>query len=129
MQHMFTCSASDVIAFRKKQQEILWQRIDQINTPEHITQDIKNGILSLESGAPFVDHVPTDAALAETDLGWGAFLRERISMQWQSNYNNGTDHNITSRRWAGSLVLYLLQYSQQLWTVSIPLISTLEGTQ
>jgi hypothetical protein len=55
-------------------------------------------------------------ALAQADLGWGAFLRGRISVQWQNNYNNGADNNQNSRRWAGSLVLYLLHYAQQLWT-------------
>jgi len=103
--------------FRKKQQDILWQHLVQINMPKYIANDIKNGILSLESEAPFVDHTPpTDVALAQADLGWGAFLRGRISVQWQHTYNNGVDNNHNSRRWAGSLVLYLLQYSQQLWT-------------
>ncbi len=51
--------------FRKKQQDILWQHLVQINTPKYIANDIKNGILSLESEAPFVDHTPpTDVALA-----------------------------------------------------------------
>jgi hypothetical protein len=117
MQHLFTCPAYDVLAFRKKQQDILWQCLAQINTPEYIANDIKNGILRLEFEVPFVDHTPTtDVALAQVDLGWGAFLRGRISVQWQNNYNNGADNNQNSRRWAGSLVLYLLQYAQQLWT-------------
>ena len=65
MQHLFTCPAYDVLAFRKKQQDILWQHLVQINTPKYIANDIKNGILSLESEAPFVDHTPpTDVALA-----------------------------------------------------------------
>ena len=114
--HVFTCPAPETTAFRKQQQTILWQQLENINTPEKLLTTIKRGLSSLELG----DQAPTDefdheVAQAQFELGWSAFLRGRISTRWQLAFNDGDEGDRVSRKWAGNLVIHLLQYSQQLW--------------
>jgi hypothetical protein len=116
LQHVFTCNTPEVVEFRRKQQDILWAQLDLINTPLHVAADIKQGILSLEAELQVTDLTYcTQAALAQADLTWAALLRGRISIQWQYAYNDSDEIDRASSKWAGNLVLYLLQYSQQLW--------------
>jgi hypothetical protein len=111
LQHVFTCVAPEVIEFRRKQQDILWNQLDLINTPTHVENDIKQGILSLEA-----ELHPTDLEYStKAGLAQAAFLRGRISTQRQYDYNGRDEIDWVSSKWAGRLVLSLLQYSQQLW--------------
>jgi len=69
LQHVFTCNTPGVIEFRRKQQDILWPQLDLINTPSHVTADIKQGILSLEVEPQATDLTYcTQAVLAQADL-------------------------------------------------------------
>jgi hypothetical protein len=116
LHHVFTCPAPETTEFRKQQQTILWQQLENINTPEKLLTTIKRGLSSLES----CDQAPTDefdpeVAQAQFELGWSAFLRGRISTRWQLAFNDGDEGDRVSRKWAGNLVIHLLQYSQQLW--------------
>jgi hypothetical protein len=117
VQHVFTCPAQEVLDFRRKQQTILWHQLSLINTPESLLADIHHGILSLESKTPkSVSASRSIAAADQFTLGWDAFLRGRISIQWQYAFTSGEDCDRNSMKWAGNLVLHILQYSQQLWT-------------
>jgi hypothetical protein len=114
--HVFTCPAPETTAFRKQQQTILWQQLENINTPEKLLTTIKRGLRSLESyDQASTNDFDTEVAQAQFELGWSAFLRGRISTRWQLAFNDGDEGDRVSRKWAGNLVLHLLQYSQQLW--------------
>jgi len=114
---VFTCSSREVADFRRKQQEILWKQFDLIDTPDEIVHAIQMGILSLESSS--VTQPPSTSCKPafddQTALGWEAMLRGRISLLWQSSFTGGNISDKTSKRWAGNLVLSLIQYAQQLW--------------
>jgi hypothetical protein len=113
---VFTCNTPEVVKFRRNQQDILWAQLDLIHTPPNVEADIRQGILSLEVESQTTDLAYcTQAALAQAELTWSAFLRGKISIQWQYAYNDSDEIDRASSKWASSLVLYLLQYSQQLW--------------
>jgi len=113
---VFTCPAPETTEFRKQQQTILWQQLENINTPEKLLTTIKRGLRSLESyDQASTNDFDTEVAQAQFELGWSAFLRGRISTRWQLAFNDGDEGDRVSRKWAGNLVLHLLQYSQQLW--------------
>jgi hypothetical protein len=114
--HVFTCQSPEVAEFRTKQQEILWHNLSLIQTPDEILDAIKLGILSLNREPTSKDTCPP-VFQHQSRLGWEAFLRGRISFMWRSAFNPDADFDDkNSKKWAGQLTLYLLQYSQQLWT-------------
>jgi hypothetical protein len=119
--HMLSCPSTEVAAFRLTQQEILWQQLSNVNTPEVILQAIKTGVLGLgKSQGPVSTSLPlvTEAVEHQFTLGWEAFLRGRISCKWRTAYSVDTipmEEDKASLTWAGLLVGLILNYSQQLW--------------
>lgn len=113
--HVFTCSAAPVAEFRLKQQEILWWNLRLIHTPDTIISSIQAGLQSLHSESPNPSSSSPASAHQQT-LGWEAFLRGRISIHWKEEFAPGHASDRQSTRWAGNLVKFLLQYSQQLWS-------------
>jgi hypothetical protein len=117
IQRLFACSSPDVVEFRRKQQNVLWSQLDLINTPDDIVQAIKCGVLGFEPNTSPQPPPPSCSTVFEdqTSLGWDAFLHGRISCSWQLAFNGDHCSDNSSKRWAGNLVYYLLQYAHQLW--------------
>jgi len=121
IQHMLTCQAPDVVQFHTQQQGILWTNLALINTPSSLTDIIKLGVnfQDTPSTSPHSTPQETDLSAAfnsQLTLGWEAFLRGRISKQWQVAFARGHGPSKQTLKWAGKLVALLLHYSQQLWT-------------
>jgi len=120
---MFTCPAPAANQSRQQQQKILWTSLALHDTPPSIIDAIKFGILQAERESPdkildSIDPLTLDAFCEQTQLGWEAFLRGRISLKWQIAYSEGNRQFTSSQslKWAGHLVGLLLQYSQQFCT-------------
>jgi hypothetical protein len=117
--HVFTCPSETMTAFRMTQQEILRKHLDLINTPQNLIQAIQLGIQTLARESPIAPTSPTISIAfhAQTELGWGAFLRGRISSSWRNAFSQDVSaaNNKKRLKWAGQLVHHLLHYSQQLW--------------
>ncbi len=112
--HVFTCPSPEVANFRNKQQEILWTNLNLIHTPDKVLHSIKAGIIGLASKQSRDDFIP--AFHHQTQLGWEALLRGRISFMWRTAFCSASEYDSKPNlKWAGQLVLFLLQYSQQLW--------------
>jgi len=112
--HVFTCPSPEVAGFCNKKQEILWTNLSLINTPENVLHSIKAGIIGLASTQSCDDFIP--AFHHQTQLGWEVLLRGRISFMWRTAFCSASDYDAKPNlTWAGQLVLFLLQYSQQLW--------------
>jgi hypothetical protein len=113
--HVFTCQSPEVVEFCTQQQEILWKNLSLIQTLDEVLAALKLGILSLNQVSPPDDTSPP-VFLHQSQIGWEAFLRGRISFMWQLAFNPDADFDDkNSMKWAGQLILFLLQYSQQLW--------------
>jgi hypothetical protein len=104
-----------------KLKHILWQQLFNTNTPETLIQAIQNGVLGLGYSSRSVStSSPLVAATVEhqTTLRWEAFLRGRISCKWRPAYSGSNiplEEDKTGMKWAGQLVGFILNYSQQLW--------------
>jgi hypothetical protein len=122
IQHMLTCSSPKVTAFRSRQQDILWKNLALLNTPPLVLEGIKWGIMnqgssSLEKSPSSSDPLVVEAYHHQTSLGWEAFLRGRISNKWKVAYMGEREVSMQSLKWAGQVIILLLHYLQQLWTL------------
>ena len=119
--HVLICSSPDVVAFRQGPQDILWKQLSLIDTPDDILQAIQLGIAHLGTvrddyeSINFSSSFISAAHQQQTNLGWEAFLRGRISSEWQIAFTAGQPSNKSSIKWADKLVSLVLNYSQQLW--------------
>jgi len=121
IQHMLTCSSTEVIAFQSRQQDILWKNLALLNTPSLVLEVIKLGILNQGNSSPeqlpsSSDPLVVEAYHHQTSLGWEAFLRGRISNTWQAAFLGKKEVSVQSLKWAGQVIILLLHYLQQLWT-------------
>jgi hypothetical protein len=118
--HVFICPSPDTTVFRLNQQEVLWNQLTLINTPEEVQTAIQSGIKTLEGTIDtqiFTSKTVTSAFADQSILGWEPFLRGRISHQWQAAFD-GEEAPVNTKdsyKWAGQLVTLLLNYAQQLW--------------
>ena len=117
LQHVFTFPSPEVATFCHTKQDILWNNLHLINTPDAVGDSIKCGLMSLESRQPCSPaRALLPAFVHQTSLRWEAFLRGRISFQWWSAFNLVADFDDWScLKLACQLITFLLQYSQQLW--------------
>jgi hypothetical protein len=90
LEHVFTCSSSEVVDYRSKQKQILWHALSLLNTPDDIVVAIKRGLQVVGEEPPnSLSQIPLPpnammAYDAQTSLGWSAFLRGRISVEWRA---------------------------------------------